>query len=134
MKAVAVYATPFWRAAGWSGFGASQLGPLGEIHDASPPTGPLGALFGFLAPLHPLRHAPLAQRPAAMVQQLGRLSDRPPAVRWPTTSSTGPGPKHPPANGAGWMGPLSPGNGRLRRCWTSCSSGGIKLVLGKRVV
>ncbi|WP_083322552.1 flavin monoamine oxidase family protein [Hymenobacter lapidarius] len=73
MKAVAVYATPFWRAAGWSGFGASQLGPLGEIHDASPATGPLGALFGFFAPMHPLRNAPLAQRQAAVVQQLGRL-------------------------------------------------------------
>ena len=73
MKAVAVYATPFWRADGWSGFGASQLGPLGEIHDASPATGPLGALFGFFAPLHPLRNAPLAQRQAAVVQQLGRL-------------------------------------------------------------
>jgi monoamine oxidase len=73
MKAVAVYATPFWRADGWSGFGASQLGPLGEIHDASPVNGPLGALFGFFAPMHPLRHAPLAQRQAAVVQQLGRL-------------------------------------------------------------
>lgn len=73
MKAVAVYATPFWRADGWSGFGASQLGPLGEIHDASPATGPLGALFGFFSPMHPLRNAPLAQRQAAVVQQLGRL-------------------------------------------------------------
>ena len=73
MKAVAVYATPFWRAEGWSGFGASQRGPLGEIHDASPATGPLGALFGFFAPMHPLRHAPPAQRQAAVVQQLGRL-------------------------------------------------------------
>ncbi|MET4074412.1 FAD-dependent oxidoreductase [Hymenobacter sp. UYCo722] len=73
MKVVAVYATPFWRADGWSGFGASQVGPLGEIHDASPATGPLGALFGFLAPMHPLRNAPLAQRQAAVVQQLGRL-------------------------------------------------------------
>jgi monoamine oxidase len=73
MKAVAVYATPFWRADGWSGFAASQLGPLVEIHDASPATGPLGALFGFFAPLHSLRDAPLAQRQAAVVQQLARL-------------------------------------------------------------
>ena len=73
MKAVAVYATPFWRADGWSGYGASQRGPLGEIHDASPATGPLGALFGFFSPMHPLRNAPLAQRRAAVVQQLGRL-------------------------------------------------------------
>ncbi len=73
MKAVAVYATPFWRADGWSGYGASQLGPLGEIHDASPATGPLGALFGFLAPMHPLRNAPPAERQAAVLQQLDRL-------------------------------------------------------------
>jgi monoamine oxidase len=81
MKAVAVYATPFWRADGWSGFGASQLGPLGEIHDASPATGPLGALFGFFASEDPLRQAPLAQRQAAVVQQLGRLFG--PAARHP---------------------------------------------------
>lgn len=81
MKVVAVYATPFWRADGWSGFGASQLGPLGEIHDASPATGPLGALFGFFVPLHPLRQAPLAQRQAAVAQQLGRLFG--PAARHP---------------------------------------------------
>lgn len=81
MKAVAVYTTPFWRADGWSGFGASQLGPLGEIHDASPATGPLGALFGFFTPQHPLRQAPLAQRQAAVVQQLGRLFG--PAARHP---------------------------------------------------
>ena len=81
MKAVAVYATPFWRAEGWSGFGASQVGPLVEIHDASPVAGPLGALFGFFAPLHPLRNAPLAQRQAAVVQQLGRLFG--PAARQP---------------------------------------------------
>ena len=83
MKAVVVYATPFWRAAGWSGFGVSQRGPLGEIHDASPATGPLGALFGFLAPRHPLRSAPPAQRQAAVVQQLGRLFG--PAARRPLT-------------------------------------------------
>ena len=58
MKSVVVYAEPFWRAQGWSGFAVSQLGPLVEIHDASPPDGRLGALFGFFAAGHPLRAAP----------------------------------------------------------------------------
>lgn len=45
-KAVAVYDRPFWRDAGLSGFATSWVGPLQEIHDASPDQGP-GALFGF---------------------------------------------------------------------------------------
>ncbi len=45
-KMLAVYPTPFWRADGYSGMASSFVGPLGEIHDASPETGP-GALFGF---------------------------------------------------------------------------------------
>lgn len=73
MKSVAVYAEPFWRAAGWSGFAVSQLGPLVEIHDASPTEGRLGALFGFFAPEHPLRAAPVAARQAAVLAQLARL-------------------------------------------------------------
>ncbi|MBM7572743.1 FAD-dependent oxidoreductase [Aquibacillus albus] len=45
-KAVAVYDRPFWRESGLSGFVTSWVGPLQEIHDASPETG-AGALFGF---------------------------------------------------------------------------------------
>ncbi|MDP1419751.1 FAD-dependent oxidoreductase [Peribacillus simplex] len=45
-KAVAIYDRPFWRESGLSGFVSSWVGPLQEIHDASPPTGS-GALFGF---------------------------------------------------------------------------------------
>ncbi|WP_339230560.1 FAD-dependent oxidoreductase [Oceanobacillus sp. FSL K6-2867] len=45
-KAVAIYERPFWRELGLSGFVSSWLGPLQEIHDASPETGS-GALFGF---------------------------------------------------------------------------------------
>lgn len=47
-KAVAVYDTPFWRDEGLSGDGASHLGPLVEIHDASPFDGGPHALFGFI--------------------------------------------------------------------------------------
>ncbi|GGG15358.1 hypothetical protein GCM10010912_69750 [Paenibacillus albidus] len=45
-KAIAVYDEPFWRKDGLSGFASSWVGPLQEIHDASPNTGS-GALFGF---------------------------------------------------------------------------------------
>lgn len=73
MKSLAVYAEPFWRAQGWSGFAVSQRGPLLEIHDASPLEGQPGALFGFFAAEHPLRAAPAAERQAAVIAQLGRL-------------------------------------------------------------
>ena len=45
-KVVAIYNRPFWREEGLSGFVSSWVGPLQEIHDASPVTGS-GALFGF---------------------------------------------------------------------------------------
>ena len=47
-KVIAIYPTPFWRAAGLSGDGISRRGPLAEIHDASPASGSQGALFGFV--------------------------------------------------------------------------------------
>ncbi|QUL58379.1 FAD-dependent oxidoreductase [Paenibacillus tritici] len=47
-KAIAVYDEPFWRKDGLSGYVLSWVGPLQEIHDASPNTGP-GALFGFFS-------------------------------------------------------------------------------------
>lgn len=45
-KAVVVYDRPFWRELGLSGFASSWVGPLQEIHDASPDA-ESGALFGF---------------------------------------------------------------------------------------
>ncbi|MEM1363261.1 MAG: FAD-dependent oxidoreductase [Pseudomonadota bacterium] len=47
-KMLAVYERPFWRNHGLSGDASSHLGPLVEIHDASPPEAHLGALFGFI--------------------------------------------------------------------------------------
>lgn len=47
-KFVAVYARPFWRAAGLSGDAMSRAGPLVEIHDASGPEAAPAALFGFV--------------------------------------------------------------------------------------
>ncbi|MDD9271582.1 flavin monoamine oxidase family protein [Paenibacillus sp. GCM10023248] len=54
-KAVVVYDRPFWRELGFSGFVSSRVGPLQEIHDASPGTGS-GALFGFFGIPAPMRH------------------------------------------------------------------------------
>ncbi|WP_349407606.1 flavin monoamine oxidase family protein [Pseudalkalibacillus sp. SCS-8] len=54
-KAIAVYDRPFWRKSGLSGFATSWVGPLQEIHDASPETGS-GALFGFFGMPAKSRH------------------------------------------------------------------------------
>ena len=106
MKSVVVYAEPFWRASGWSGFAVSQLGPLTEIHDASPVAGSPGVLFGFFAAPHPLRTAPLAARQAAVLAQLRQLFGEQAATplayhEWdwaldPLTSA--PGDEQPPAS------------------------------------
>jgi len=47
-KITMVYPTPFWREQGLSGDAISQIGPMGEIHDASPRESSLGVLFGFI--------------------------------------------------------------------------------------
>lgn len=46
-KLVAIYPTPFWRGMGLNGDAISHLGPLAEIHDATPADARTGALFGF---------------------------------------------------------------------------------------
>jgi monoamine oxidase len=46
-KCEAIYPTPFWRDAGLSGQGASDVGPTNTIFDNSPPDGTPGVLFGF---------------------------------------------------------------------------------------
>jgi len=67
-KALAVYDRPFWREAGLSGDATSRLGPMVEIHDASPASGGPYGLFGFIGlPPHgrvdeqALRHDVIAQ-------------------------------------------------------------------------
>lgn len=47
-KAIAVYDEPFWRYDGLSGDAQSRMGPMVEIHDASPAQGGPFALFGFI--------------------------------------------------------------------------------------
>jgi len=46
-KAIAVYEKPFWREDGLSGDAMSRIGPMMEMHDASPVGGGPYAIFGF---------------------------------------------------------------------------------------
>ncbi|MEM6758710.1 MAG: FAD-dependent oxidoreductase [Pseudomonadota bacterium] len=71
-KAVAVYDTPFWRAAGLSGDAMSRRGPMVEIHDASPNEGGPYALFGFIG-VPPAARADTARLKQAVQDQLVRL-------------------------------------------------------------
>ena len=72
-KFAAVYPTPFWRRAGLNGSAVSRRGPLMEIHDASPPDGSRGALFGFVGvPAH-VRVGHGAELEALALDQLVRL-------------------------------------------------------------
>ena len=71
-KCVAVYGSPFWRAAGWSGSAFSDAGPLDEVHDASVPDG-AGALWGFVALDADVRSLGPDERAPLVFEQLGRL-------------------------------------------------------------
>jgi monoamine oxidase len=78
-KFVAVYERAFWRDQGLSGQAQSAVGPLGEIHDASPPDGH-PALFGFVTvPAH-LRRRTEADWPLRALAQLTRLFGAPAAT------------------------------------------------------
>ncbi|MGG1519392.1 FAD-dependent oxidoreductase [Paenibacillus oryzisoli] len=72
-KAVIIYDRPFWRDSGLSGFVSSRVGPLQEIHDASPDQGS-GALFGFLGIPAEVRHEMRQdQIKKTVIEQLIRL-------------------------------------------------------------
>ncbi len=71
-KVVAVFNSPFWRDLGLSGDAMSRIGPLAEIHDASPASGGPYALFGFVGVPPQARLDQEALRQAA-VAQLNRL-------------------------------------------------------------
>ncbi len=72
-KALAIYRSSFWRDAGLSGSAMSQIGPLGEIHDASLPGADEAALFGFFAWSPAQRTARQETLADAVCAQLGRL-------------------------------------------------------------
>lgn len=71
-KAVAVFESPFWREANLSGDGMSRIGPMVEIHDASPKTNGPYALFGFIGVPPAARRDESILR-SQIVAQLGRL-------------------------------------------------------------
>ncbi len=72
-KALAIYRTGFWRDIGLSGSAMSQIGPLGEIHDASLPGADEAALFGFFAWSPAQRAAQQDMLADAVCAQLARL-------------------------------------------------------------
>lgn len=70
-KFVACYERPFWREAGFAGEAMSEIGPLGEIHDASDSA---YALFGFVG-MQAAQRAKVGQVQITdlALQQLARL-------------------------------------------------------------
>lgn len=76
-KYFAIYEKPFWREQGLSGQGRSRIGPMGEIHDASIPSGS-AALFGFVGvPARMRRNASESQLRALCRAQLVRMFGEP---------------------------------------------------------
>ncbi|MEC8197199.1 MAG: NAD(P)/FAD-dependent oxidoreductase [Pseudomonadota bacterium] len=70
-KILAVYDQPHWRNAGLSGDAMSHLGPMVEVHDASPMEGGPYALFGFVGYPADTREA---HKDAMMGQALAQLT------------------------------------------------------------
>lgn len=65
-KFVAAFDQPFWRPSGLSGEAFSRVGPMVEVHDASPDDRAFGALFGFIGV--PARER-LALEPKRLIRQ-----------------------------------------------------------------
>ncbi|AFZ67211.1 flavin monoamine oxidase family protein [Deinococcus peraridilitoris] len=76
MKVGVIYHEPFWRANGLSGFGVSHLGPLQEIHDASPSQPGMGALFGFVGSRALMETTSTEDHRAMVLRQLVRMFGR----------------------------------------------------------
>ena len=72
-KVVTLYARPFWLEQGLSGDAMSEVGPLREIHDASPAEGGPYALFGFVGSPAAERRGKEPELRAAVTAQLARL-------------------------------------------------------------
>ncbi len=73
VKVVAVYETPFWRNAGWSGAAFSKVGPLREVHDACTDDGSAAALWGFVAGDDDFRAIDPGERTRLVLAHLERL-------------------------------------------------------------
>ena len=72
-KFAAYYKDAFWRMRGLSGDAMSQLGPMVEIHDASPVEGGPYALFGFVGVGPAQRMGKASQIERACIEQIARL-------------------------------------------------------------
>ena len=72
-KILAVYDYPYWRESGLSGDAVSRIGPLVEIHDASPSKGGPFALFGFVGTPPEIRKRGHEAMKQAAKDQLARL-------------------------------------------------------------
>lgn len=72
-KILALYGRPYWREAGLSGDAMSHLGPMTEIHDASPSEGGPFGLFGFVGVPSDVRQRYRQEMLQAAKDQLGRL-------------------------------------------------------------
>ncbi|MFI6998270.1 flavin monoamine oxidase family protein [Nocardia sp. NPDC050175] len=75
MKCDAVYETPFWRAKGLSGFGASDSGAVRVMFDNSAPEGDIGVLLVFIGggAWREYGTLPPAERRQAVLEGLARL-------------------------------------------------------------
>jgi monoamine oxidase len=75
-KAQAIYERPFWRDAGLTGQGVSDVGPAGTTFDNSPPDGSIGVLFGFIGGSSHARWAglPADQRRAQVLENFVALA------------------------------------------------------------
>ncbi|HWC11764.1 MAG TPA: FAD-dependent oxidoreductase [Acidimicrobiales bacterium] len=73
LKVVATYGSPFWRAAGRSGYAYSHVGPVREVYDASTDDGTVAALWAFVAGADEWRIMEPAERTPLVLAHLGRL-------------------------------------------------------------
>src|SRR4051794_31479774 len=75
IKCMAIYPTPFWRAAGLSGQAISTQGPVKSTFDNSPPDGSPGVLLGFVEgrQAREVGAMPAGERRAAVLECFARL-------------------------------------------------------------
>ena len=72
-KMVAIYDEAFWREEGLSGDVISQVGPLSEVHDASPANASVFSLFGFFSTPPQFRGTDQGEINEKIIEQLTRL-------------------------------------------------------------
>jgi monoamine oxidase len=73
MKVALVYNHSFWRDQGLSGLAISYSGPVQQWHDATPLTGSVAGLFGWISNQSFSRRLPAADRKQAVIEQAVRI-------------------------------------------------------------